>query len=125
MQGEAAHTSVLLALSFLVHEKHALGGMGCVLGALLACAETPSSGPLRVFVGQCQIVAGGGGPFIGINGSPHRQAGGGGGGGDDQGGDGGDGSVYSTGSGGYSYTMQPLGGEGPGSGPINRVSREK
>lgn len=66
-------------------------------------------------------MSGGGGQFIGINGSPHQQRGGGGGG--EGGGDGGgEGSVYSTGSGGYSYTMQPLGGDGPDAGPSNRVS---
>lgn len=70
----------------------------------------------------CQIIAGGGGQFIGINGSPQAAGGSVGG---DQSGAGGDGSVYSTGSGGYSYMMQPLGGDGPEAGPINRVSKRK
>lgn len=74
---------------------------------------------VRVCASISQIMAGGGGQLIGINGSPHRQAGGAG----DQGGAGGDESVYSTGSGGYSYMMQPLGGDGPDAGPFNRVSR--
>ncbi|CAB1098159.1 GT48 [Ectocarpus sp. CCAP 1310/34] len=62
-----------------------------------------------------RIMSGGGGAFIGINGSPHQQQQGGSGGGGV--GAGNEecmaGSVYSTDSGGYSYMMQPLGGDGP------------
>ena len=110
----------------IVRSVHTLGDMivqkclHCSLFAVPELTNVPGfTYPRRVL--SLQIMAGGGGQFIGINGSPHRQAGGGDG--SDQGGAGGDGSVYSTGSGGYSYMMQPLGGDGPDSGPFNRVSR--
>ncbi|CAN0060960.1 unnamed protein product, partial [Ectocarpus sp. 13 AM-2016] len=68
-----------------------------------------------------RIMSGGGGAFIGINGSLHQQqqgAGGGVGAGEEEGIAG---SVYSTESGGYSYMMQPLGGDGPDAAPTNRA----
>lgn len=71
-------------------------------------------------------MSGGGGAFIGINGSPlqqQQQGGGGDGAGVGAGEEGMTGSVYSTGSGGYSYMMQPLGGDGPDAAPTNRVRR--
>lgn len=80
---------------------------------------------IRLRVLFCQIMSGGGGQFIGINSNPHQQRGGGSGDGTlSLGGQvsGGGGSVFSTGSGGYSYVMQPLGGDGREAGPINRVS---
>lgn len=60
--------------------------------------------------------------MIGINGSPVQQQQGGGGG-VGAGEEGMAGSVFSTGSGGYSYMMQPLGGDGPDAAPTNRVRR--